>query len=107
MTTSDACACPNPSTCGYCSRMYPCDCAGCEARVRAPAAAPYEDSRTEAAPDCRTCAQGLRDERGVPLEFRIMFLCPDCGNKRCPRATDHTLACTGSNAPGQPGSAYR
>jgi len=37
---------------------------------------------------------------------RIMFLCPTCGNKRCPKATDHTLACTNSNEPGQPGSDY-
>ena len=35
-----------------------------------------------------------------------MNLCPDCGNKRCPRATDHRLACTASNAPGQLGSRY-
>lgn len=35
-----------------------------------------------------------------------MFLCPDCGNKRCPRATSHELDCTQSNEPGQQGSAY-
>jgi hypothetical protein len=35
-----------------------------------------------------------------------MFLCPVCGNKRCPHATNHTLACTNSNEPGQPGSRY-
>jgi hypothetical protein len=35
-----------------------------------------------------------------------MILCPDCGNKRCPKANDHRNACTGSNDPGQPGSAY-
>lgn len=35
-----------------------------------------------------------------------MILCPDCGNKRCPKASDHGLACTGSNEPGQPGSVY-
>lgn len=35
-----------------------------------------------------------------------MFLCAICGNKRCPHAADHRLACTGSNAPGQPGSLY-
>ncbi len=36
----------------------------------------------------------------------ILFL-DDCGNKRCPHATDHSHACTGSNEPGQEGSAYR
>jgi hypothetical protein len=35
-----------------------------------------------------------------------MILCPTCGNKRCPRATDHTLTCTDSNESGQPGSRY-
>lgn len=37
---------------------------------------------------------------------RIMVVCIDCGNKRCPKATDHRNACTGSNVPGQYGSAY-
>lgn len=35
-----------------------------------------------------------------------MILCPTCGNKRCPHATNHELACTNSNEPGQAGSAY-
>lgn len=35
-----------------------------------------------------------------------MVLCPTCGNKRCPKASDHELACTNSNEPGQPGSVY-
>ncbi len=35
-----------------------------------------------------------------------MFLCPICGNKRCPRATDHREPCSGSNDPGQQGSRY-
>lgn len=35
-----------------------------------------------------------------------MILCPDCGNKRCPKATDHDNACTNSNEPGQEGSCY-
>lgn len=35
-----------------------------------------------------------------------MVLCPICRNKRCPHANDHRNACTRSNEPGQPGSAY-
>lgn len=35
-----------------------------------------------------------------------MMCCPECGNKRCPRAAWHANACTGSNEPGQPGSSY-
>lgn len=41
-----------------------------------------------------------------PPEDMRMIVCPDCGNKRCPKANDHRNACTGSNAPGQEGSAY-
>lgn len=41
-----------------------------------------------------------------PPAPQFMVLCPECGNKRCPRATDHLNACTRSNEPGQPGSAY-
>ena len=33
-------------------------------------------------------------------------LCPTCENKRCPHASNHELACTGSNEPGQKGSVY-
>lgn len=33
--------------------------------------------------------------------------CATCGNKRCLHHSDHTLACTNSNEPGQPGSAFR
>jgi hypothetical protein len=35
-----------------------------------------------------------------------MVLCPTCGNKRCPKATDHRLDCTNSNEPEQYGSIY-
>jgi Zn finger protein HypA/HybF involved in hydrogenase expression len=38
--------------------------------------------------------------------LKHMIVCPTCGNKRCPHSTDHTLNCTGSNEPGQPGSRY-
>lgn len=30
----DKCVCPTPSTCEYCSRMYPCRCEGCPHRKR-------------------------------------------------------------------------
>jgi hypothetical protein len=40
------------------------------------------------------------------LNSSIMILCPICGNKRCPHASDHDLACTASNDSGQPGSIY-
>jgi len=55
--------------------------------------------------DCYRCwLEGRR--MGESLFRPRMFLCPQCGNKRCPRATDHRNACTRSNKPGQPGSIY-
>lgn len=35
-----------------------------------------------------------------------MITCTVCGNKRCPKATDHNNECTNSNASGQEGSVY-
>lgn len=52
--------------------------------------------------DCRCYAC-----RDINERFRtMMYLCVKCGNKRCPHATNHLLACTGSNEPGQSGSIY-
>ena len=48
---------------------------------------------------CRTC-------RPVTMNDMRFVVCPECGNKRCPRANDHRNACTGSNEPDQEGSAY-
>lgn len=44
--------------------------------------------------------------RPVALNDMRFVVCPDCGNKRCPRANDHRNSCTWSNVPGQEGSAY-
>jgi hypothetical protein len=44
--------------------------------------------------------------QALPYVVSYMIVCPDCGNKRCPHATDHSQACTNSNEPGQPGSRY-
>lgn len=35
-----------------------------------------------------------------------MRICPDCGNKRCPKATWCNQECSNSNEPGQKGSSY-
>lgn len=35
-----------------------------------------------------------------------MILCPTCGNKRCPHASDHREPCSHSNEAGQLGSRY-
>jgi hypothetical protein len=38
--------------------------------------------------------------------MRRMIVCPDCGNKRCPKASHHDNPCSGSNEVGQSGSIY-
>lgn len=42
----------------------------------------------------------------LAFDSHKMILCENCGNKRCPHASDHRLECTGSNDPGQEGSVY-
>lgn len=67
---------------------------------------------------CRCHACAVEDAEKRPLDksrlllgridprLNRMFLCETCGNKRCPHAADHRLACSGSNEPGQEGSLY-
>lgn len=56
---------------------------------------------------CYNCLDNLLDPvTMLPVTMSRFIVCPDCGNKRCPKATDHNLACTNSNEPGQPGSRY-
>lgn len=65
---------------------------------------------------CRKCLEERGDLATLSLGGAIttfsfsnhnrMILCPTCGNKRCPHASDHNYACTGSNEPGQEGSVY-
>ncbi|WP_410680884.1 hypothetical protein [Citrobacter braakii] len=64
-------------------------------------AAMLQAGNSPVTPDCwcRTC-------RPVTMIDMRFVVCPDCGNKRCPHANDHRNACTGSNEPGQIGSAY-
>lgn len=52
-------------------------------------------------------AGSARDVFLGPMVPGWRYACEQCGNKRCPHHTDHTLACTGSNEPGQPGSVYQ
>lgn len=61
----------------------------------------YESGNSPATPECscRTC-------RPVTMTDMRFVVCPECGNKRCPHANDHRNDCTGSNEPGQAGSAY-
>ncbi|MDM3469824.1 ead/Ea22-like family protein [Citrobacter sp. Cb041] len=59
-----------------------------------------ENAETSTKCWCHTC-------RPVTMSDMRFVVCPDCGNKRCPRANDHRNACTGSNEPGQIGSAYQ
>lgn len=59
---------------------------------------------------CRGCWKCVELELSLkPYPDNIQWpfiVCHSCGNKRCPRATDHNEDCTRSNEPGQPGSRY-
>lgn len=75
-----------------------------EQQVRAMlAAAPKPPAHEPLRCSCHTCWPIAADDPASTF----MRLCPACGNKRCPKANDHRHACTGSNEPGQPGSAYQ
>lgn len=65
---------------------------------------------------CYRCAGDVRRAAEILAGFSAdtlmmtggrMFVCPQCGNKRCPKATFHGNECTGSNESGQPGSRYQ
>ena len=56
--------------------------------------------------NCQKCYRGRSLFPGGPQALDRMLTCPECGNKRCPKASDHDRSCTGSNEPGQPGSVY-
>lgn len=43
--------------------------------------------------------------RGVDIWW--FHVCPKCGCKRCPHATNHVHGCTQSNLSGQPGSRFK
>ena len=58
--------------------------------------------------ECHRCIEAKDLRQGdLPLSVVKMILCGTCGNKRCPKASDHNLDCTGSNEPGQGGSVYK
>ena len=70
-----------------------------------------EHTKSQTVCGCMTCDEKRRDtlaEQGDWLGAigRPFIVCPDCGNKRCPKATYHDNDCSGSNASGQEGSVY-
>lgn len=80
------------------------DCAYCAEKGRAICNCPtvhlgdVESVSFDAKCWCETCVPHSQSMR--------MILCPDCGNKRCPKARNHENPCTGSNAVGQKGSSW-
>lgn len=57
---------------------------------------------------CWTCVGNVIKQQPLPSQRLPMpfIVCDLCGNKRCPKATDHGNACTNSNELGQAGSRY-
>lgn len=62
-----------------------------------------DDARRNAAITAREAAKESFADLWLTSKF---IVCPTCGNKRCPHASNHIFPCTGSNAPGQKGSDY-
>jgi hypothetical protein len=59
--------------------------------------------------NCHKCLQGKTVKSGqftLAVTNTRMILCPICGCKRCPKASNCALECTDSNKPGQTGSVY-
>jgi hypothetical protein len=54
---------------------------------------------------CHKCNEN-KLVNNIQFSMTRMILCPTCGNKRCPKASDHRLVCTESNDPNQQGSIY-
>ena len=69
-----------------------------------------EVMRAQVAGDDCLCVRCVRERnsdcippRGSMVTFAFRYACEVCGNKRCPKHSDHRLECTGSNEPGQEG----
>ena len=56
---------------------------------------------------CIKCREQRRHPDWMSEMTDFRYACEICGNKRCPHHSDHTLACTGSNEPGQEGSVFQ
>jgi hypothetical protein len=54
---------------------------------------------------CYICQQERINNR-TQLNLIPLWHACICGNKHCPKASNHQLECTGSNESGQPGSIY-
>lgn len=71
--------------------------------------AAIDESASHAACGCWKCSQEyvkLGDGPSALFMPTRFIVCSDCGNKRCPKATHHDNACSGSNDPGQVGSRF-
>jgi 8-oxo-dGTP pyrophosphatase MutT (NUDIX family) len=60
---------------------------------------PFAEQPPQGCNSCHTCLDDF-------TKMTRMIVCVTCGNKRCPKANDHDNECSGSNEPGQKGSAY-
>jgi hypothetical protein len=65
----------------------------------------YTAPQCDGCGNCHACLVGAM-ENNMPVTSQRMIVCSDCGNKRCPKASNHRHKCTGSNEVGQHGSIY-
>ena len=89
------------------SGRYVCECEAWEPDDMAHRAGGLSVEQEPVLCECHRCiVENDRRVDGILLSMTKMILCPECGFKRCPKASDHRLACTGSNEAGQAGSIY-
>lgn len=43
---------------------------------------------------CHSCLKERDETNGLPYILCYMIVCPDCGSKKCPKATYHGNSCT-------------
>ena len=65
----------------------------------------YDGKKAAQEPVAKYCCHVCFNKSGQTFLDR-MIICSECGNKRCPKATNHALPCTDSNEPNQAGSVF-
>lgn len=94
---------PHPMLCVQHGGSPACEAQNAAIGLPCPKCQPEPAKASKSPCRCRRC---LREHGvtfgGLLAEWCLLIVCPVCGNKRCPKASDHRLACTNSNELGQP-----
>jgi hypothetical protein len=71
---------------------------------KAPSAREVLDRVKEMKEECKCSRRKcIETNDGAIFGLAVFVVCQKCGNKRCPKASDHRMKCTGSNELNQVG----